>query len=76
VSREIFAVVQRLREAGVSILLIEQNARAALRISDHAYVLETGRITLEGPAVELAANERVIQAYLGVGHHSERSKVE
>ncbi|WP_219210893.1 ABC transporter ATP-binding protein [Variovorax boronicumulans] len=67
VCREIFAVVSALRSTGVSILLIEQNARAALQISDYAYVLEMGRLTLEGEAAEVAANERVIQAYLGVG---------
>ena len=67
VCREIFAVVQALKATGVSILLIEQNARAALQISDHAYVLEMGKVTLEGPADEVAHNDRVVQAYLGVG---------
>jgi branched-chain amino acid transport system ATP-binding protein len=71
--REIFAVVKALRSTGVSILLIEQNARAALQISDHAYVLETGRLTLEGPAADVAANDRVVQAYLGVGRAAEVS---
>jgi branched-chain amino acid transport system ATP-binding protein len=67
VCREIFAVVEALKQTGVSILLIEQNARAALQISDYAYVLEMGRLTLEGPAAEVAANDRVVQAYLGIG---------
>ncbi|HEY1092792.1 MAG TPA: ABC transporter ATP-binding protein [Burkholderiaceae bacterium] len=65
VVREVFATVTRLREAGVSILLIEQNARAALEVADYGYVLETGAITLEGPASELASDPRVIETYLG-----------
>jgi branched-chain amino acid transport system ATP-binding protein len=73
VCREIFAVVQALRSTGVSILLIEQNARAALQISDYAYVLETGKLTLEGPAAEVARNDRVVQAYLGVGRTAEQA---
>ena len=67
VCREIFAVIASLRGAGVSVLLIEQNARAALQISDRALVLESGAVTLEGPAAEVARDERVVQAYLGVG---------
>ncbi len=63
--REIFRIIERLRETGVSILLIEQNARAALAVSDHGYVLETGAIVLEGPADSLAADPRVIETYLG-----------
>jgi branched-chain amino acid transport system ATP-binding protein len=63
--REIFHIVQRLREGGTSILLIEQNARAALEVADHGYVLETGAIALEGPASELAHDPRVIETYLG-----------
>ena len=49
----------------MSILLIEQNARAALAVANHAYVLETGAIALQGPAAELAGDPRVIEAYLG-----------
>jgi branched-chain amino acid transport system ATP-binding protein len=64
--REIFPIVATLREAGVSILLIEQNARAALQIADYGYVLETGEIALEGPAAELIHNPRVIASYLGL----------
>ncbi|EHR72723.1 ABC-type branched-chain amino acid transport system, ATPase component [Burkholderiales bacterium JOSHI_001] len=65
VVREIFRIIARLRERGVSILLIEQNARAALEVADHAYVLETGAIALQGPARELAGDPRVIETYLG-----------
>lgn len=63
--RDIFATIERLRAEGTSILLIEQNARAALAVSDHGYVLETGSIVLEGPASDLAADTRVIDTYLG-----------
>ena len=62
---EIFRIVSRLRETGVSILLIEQNARAALEVADYGYVLETGAIGLEGPAKDLAEDARVIETYLG-----------
>jgi len=63
--RDIFAIVSRLREQGVSILLVEQNARAALGVADHGYVLETGDLVLEGPAEQLADDPRVIETYLG-----------
>ena len=63
--REIFRTIARLREEGVSILLIEQNARAALEVADHGYVLETGAIALQGPAADLAGDPRVIETYLG-----------
>jgi branched-chain amino acid transport system ATP-binding protein len=65
VVREIFQIIERLRAQGVSILLVEQNARAALQVADHAYVLETGEISLQGPASELASDPRVIETYLG-----------
>jgi branched-chain amino acid transport system ATP-binding protein len=65
VVREVFRTIERLREGGTSILLIEQNARAALEVSDHAYVLETGALALEGPASQLACDPRVIDTYLG-----------
>jgi branched-chain amino acid transport system ATP-binding protein len=65
VVREIFHIIERLREQGVSILLVEQNARAALEVADHGYVLETGEIHLQGPARELAGDPRVIETYLG-----------
>jgi len=66
--REIFRVMADLREHGATILLVEQNARAALRIADRAYVLETGTVALEGTAEELLADERVQSAYLGKGY--------
>ena len=65
VVREIFRIIERLREQGTSILLIEQNARAALEVADHGYVLETGAIALHGPARDLAVDPRVIETYLG-----------
>jgi branched-chain amino acid transport system ATP-binding protein len=61
----IFAVISRLTETGVTILLVEQNARKALEIADRAYVMETGRVILEGDARELAANPEIEKAYLG-----------
>jgi branched-chain amino acid transport system ATP-binding protein len=62
---EIFAIIRALKAEGRTILLVEQNAQAALEVSDHAYVLETGRIKLQGPASEIANNPEVIAAYLG-----------
>ena len=62
---EIFSIIAALKADGTTILLVEQNASAALDVSDYAYVLETGRIVLEGPAGEVAANPRVTAAYLG-----------
>jgi len=64
--RDIFRVIAGLRDTGVSILLVEQNARAALQVADYGYVLETGEIVLEGPSADLAANPRVIESYLGL----------
>ena len=61
----IFNVIETLREEGVTILLVEQNAYQALRVADRAYVLETGEINLQGPARELARDEAVKKAYLG-----------
>jgi branched-chain amino acid transport system ATP-binding protein len=63
--REIFAAIGRLREQGVTILLVEQMALQALALADRAYVLERGRIILEGPASAVASNPSVIDAYLG-----------
>ena len=65
VIKDIFAVIQKIREDGVNILLIEQNAKAALEISDYAYVRETGVITMAGPGKALLSDPRVQQAYLG-----------
>nr|WP_295081762.1 ABC transporter ATP-binding protein [uncultured Roseateles sp.] len=70
VVKEIFRIVARLRDTGVSILLIEQNARAALEVADYGYVLETGEIGLQGPANELARDPRVIETYLGAAKKS------
>jgi branched-chain amino acid transport system ATP-binding protein len=67
VVREIFNIVSALKATGVSILLVEQNARAALQVSDYGYVLETGELALEGPSVELASNPKVAATYLGQG---------
>jgi branched-chain amino acid transport system ATP-binding protein len=64
--KEIFRIIADLRGAGVAILLVEQNARAALQIADYGYVLETGDTVLEGEAGALAANPRVIETYLGL----------
>lgn len=65
VVRDIFKTIATLRSTGVTLLLVEQNARAALEVADHAYVLEMGEIVLEGPAAELARDARVIDTYLG-----------
>jgi branched-chain amino acid transport system ATP-binding protein len=63
--REVFSVIRRLREEGMTILLVEQMANQALAIADRAYVIETGTITLEGTGAELLRDERVRSAYLG-----------
>jgi branched-chain amino acid transport system ATP-binding protein len=65
VVREVFRIIDALRAAGVSILLVEQNARAALEVADYGYVLETGELRLEGPAAGLANDPRVVETYLG-----------
>ncbi|MGE0735499.1 MAG: ABC transporter ATP-binding protein [Alphaproteobacteria bacterium] len=66
VVRSILRTVADLRSTGVSVLLIEQNARAALQIADYGYVLETGAITLQGPAARLLADPRIVETYLGL----------
>lgn len=71
--REIFQMIQYLREQGASILLVEQNARAALQIADYAYVLEMGRLSLSGPASELLNHPGVIESYLGLGSSKKES---
>ncbi|MDI9466446.1 MAG: ABC transporter ATP-binding protein [Bacillota bacterium] len=63
--REVFRIIRDIHSDGMTILLIEQNATAALGIADYGYVLETGKITLQGPGRELAENEQVKKAYLG-----------
>ena len=65
--RDIFRTVRGLRDAGRAILLVEQNARAALEVADWGYVLETGRLALEGPSASLAGDPRVVETYLGIG---------
>jgi len=65
VVKEIFRIIESLRSTGVTILLVEQNARAALEVADYGYVLEMGEIALEGPARDLATDSRVIDTYLG-----------
>jgi branched-chain amino acid transport system ATP-binding protein len=63
--REIMRVIERLNQAGTTILLVEQNAKVALRLADYGYVLETGRITIAGDAVSLGRDEAITKAYLG-----------
>ena len=63
---QLLTVIRALRDDSLTILLVEQNARAALAIADRAYVLETGRVTLSGPAAEIQADRRVREAYLGI----------
>lgn len=65
--REIFRVIADLKRTGVSILLVEQNARAALQVADYAYVLETGEIAMEGPSDQLIDDPKVVESYLGLG---------
>lgn len=67
VVRDIFEIIASLRKTGVSILLVEQNARAALQTADYAYVMELGAVTMHGEAAQLAADPRVIESYLGLG---------
>jgi branched-chain amino acid transport system ATP-binding protein len=66
--KEVFSIIRRLNtELGISILLVEQNANMALKVADHGYIMENGKIVLEGPAAELAENEDVKEFYLGGG---------
>jgi branched-chain amino acid transport system ATP-binding protein len=64
--QEIFQLIRKLREQGITILVVEQNARAALSIADWGYVMELGRIVMSGPGLELLGNEKIRQAYLGL----------
>ena len=67
ITQEIFQVISALRKTGVATLLIEQNARAALAVSDYGYVLETGALAMQGASGELAVDARVLETYLGAG---------
>ena len=64
--KEIFHIISKLRSTGVAILLIEQNARAALQVSDYGYVLETGSVSMQGEADDLSTDPQVIETYLGL----------
>jgi branched-chain amino acid transport system ATP-binding protein len=68
---DIFRTIGELRASGVSVLLVEQNAQAALKIADRAYVMELGEFVLSGPASEIATNQRVAASYLGFTHEGE-----
>ncbi|MCD5346867.1 ABC transporter ATP-binding protein [Agromyces sp. S2-1-8] len=63
--KQVMEIIQQVNAQGTTVLLVEQNARAALKIAHRAYVVETGAVTLSGPAAELAADPRVVEAYLG-----------
>ncbi|MEW6047075.1 MAG: hypothetical protein AB1609_11430 [Bacillota bacterium] len=63
--RDLFQVIRRLKEQGLTVLLVEQNVRQSLLISDYACVLERGRVTLEGTGQELLSNDHVVRAYIG-----------
>ena len=65
-AREVFDLIPRLRESGVTILLVEQNVRQALAVADRGYVLEGGRVTLDGDAGELLGDELLVSSYLGI----------
>ena len=65
--RDVFHILTELRQIGVSILLVEQNARAALEVADYAYVMELGAITTRGSPSEIAGNPRLVESYLGLG---------
>ena len=65
--RDVFHIITKLKEAGVSILLVEQNARAALQIASYAYVLELGTVTAAGTSAEITNNPRLVESYLGLG---------
>ncbi len=65
--RDVFHILTDLRKSGVSILLVEQNARAALEVADYAYVMELGVITTQGPPADIASDPRLVESYLGLG---------
>jgi branched-chain amino acid transport system ATP-binding protein len=63
---EVFDVITQIKESGTTVVLVEQNARRALRAADHGYVIETGSVAHSGPAQELLSDDRVVAAYLGI----------
>ena len=63
---EVFRVIEEIRATGTTVVLVEQNARRALRAAEHGYVMQTGEVVHQGPAAELLADDRIVQAYLGV----------
>jgi branched-chain amino acid transport system ATP-binding protein len=65
IAEEVFATIQRLKESGIPLLLVEQMAKKALDVADYVYVMESGRVVIQGKPDELRKNERVIAAYLG-----------
>ena len=65
--RDVLATLSRLRDAGITVLLADQNARSVLRMADRAYVLDTGRVVASGPSAGLANDQRLWEAYLGSG---------
>jgi branched-chain amino acid transport system ATP-binding protein len=65
VTRQVFDIVQEIRQRGTTVILVEQNARMALKIADYAYVLANGRVTLAGTAAEVAASGQIERSYLG-----------
>ena len=67
---EVFRVIEEIRASGTTVVLVEQNARRALRAADHGYVLQSGEVVHSGPAADLLADERIVQAYLGVDGRS------
>jgi branched-chain amino acid transport system ATP-binding protein len=70
---EIFGIIRQInQEENVTILLVEQNARAALHIAEHGYIMESGRIVMDGPAASLLDNPDVQEFYLGMGHGGEK----
>ena len=70
VVKQIFDLVKRIRDEGATILIVEQNAKAALKVADTAYVVEGGKVAVAGPAADLAKDQRVIDAYLGGAAHA------
>jgi branched-chain amino acid transport system ATP-binding protein len=69
---EVFALLESLRQGGLTLLIVEQNTRVALEIADYGYVMENGRIVMEGPAADLRSNEDVREFYLGLNLEGER----